>query len=268
MLAVVAAVLAGFVLGRSSQEEPAAGGGPSSAATGTTATGPAGDPTADLATDAATDVAPAAADETTPAAPAESDPVSADPLGLGVAFADQPCTGEHLVILASSGSPRDWVTTLAPVIRKNPAARYLRTSSSCSVFNRAIDGKPIYAAYLGPFPDLESACVAREGADVGDAYARELSPEMDSRSLCSCLATADHPSLSRAVDAEPTVARQRSVSDAQALLYRAGYNPDMYLGGRFGPLTQQMVRAFQRDWGLAVTGRIDSSTWDALLGSC
>ena len=53
--------------------------------------------------------------------------------------------------------------------------------------------------------------------------------------------------------ARPTLAR------AQARLARLGYYPGP-VDGAFGPMTNQAIRSFQIDYGLPVTGRLDSRT--------
>lgn len=192
-----------------------------------------------------------------------------DPLGLGLPIANIGCTDDYVVILASTGVPRDYVTTLAPALRKNADASYLRTDRSCGSFVQALDGNPLYAAYLGTFADAASACEARDRSGIGDAYVRRLSADDLRRSVCACLPSAALPNLSRAADETPTVARRQHVADVQALLYRAGHNPDSYLTGIFGPLTTEMVMALQRSAGyLDVNGRIDQPTWDELLSYC
>ena len=54
-----------------------------------------------------------------------------------------------------------------------------------------------------------------------------------------------------------------SVSSAQRSLIKAGYKPGP-VDGILGPRTAAALRAFQRDNGLPVTGKLDSSTSEAL----
>lgn len=191
-----------------------------------------------------------------------------DPLGLGVPLVNMGCTGEYVVVLASSGTPRAYVSTLAPTVAV-PAARYLTTQDSCSSFVQQIDGRRIYASYIGPFPDLLSACSALEAAGVTGSYARWLDAGVESRSVCACRPEVARPRVSRILDQEVVNSmRARAVSDAQVLLARAGYNDQNAFGGVFGELTDSWVRDFQRDVGLRATGVITPSTWQALLQWC
>lgn len=206
--------------------------------------------------------------ETSPE-PSPTDDAVADPLGLGSELVNQQCTGEYLVMLASSGDPTEWIPTLAPALRAAPDASYLVTDESCGSFVQDIDGQRIYAAYVGPFPDLEGACGALASTGVAGGYARHLDLAVTSRSVCSCLDTAQRPRLSRALDAEPIVfERQLAVSDVQVLLDRAGLNTQRAYGGSFGPSTQGWVRELQRGAGLRASGVVDGATWAELLTWC
>jgi peptidoglycan hydrolase-like protein with peptidoglycan-binding domain len=60
--------------------------------------------------------------------------------------------------------------------------------------------------------------------------------------------------------------RHESVAAAQTALYRVlgvAARPD----GAFGPGTERLVRRFQQQAGLPVTGRIDTATWQALAAA-
>ena len=172
-------------------------------------------------------------------------------------------------MLASSGSPRDSRRTLAEGLAGHDAGNYLVTDRSCASFNQSIRGHRIFAAYLGPFPDLDSACQIYHGLADSDAYVRRLDVQATGRSVCSCLDTAGTlPELDHQTDAQAEPPRQYLVSDAQALLYRAGHNPDQLTGGWYGDLTRTMVTRFQRATGLVVTGRMDEQTWASLVTYC
>jgi hypothetical protein len=194
---------------------------------------------------------------------------SLDPLDLGRAFENQGCTGDWLVILASTGEPRDYRSTLLPPLSSQPDSRYLRTDQSCSSFTQQADGNPIYAAYLGPFADQAEACAAREPTFIGDAYVRVLDAVVPSRDLCSCL---EPPSALPVLDStnasEPTTVVQYYVTDIQVMLVRAGFNPGNAIGGHYLELTTAMVTGFQESLGLPPTGTTDAQTWDALQDYC
>lgn len=73
-------------------------------------------------------------------------------------------------------------------------------------------------------------------------------------------------SNAKAATGKPTITKDNkgaAVKEAQSLLAKHGYacTPD----GSFGPKTQETVKKFQKDKGLAVTGDVDSATWAALL---
>lgn len=63
----------------------------------------------------------------------------------------------------------------------------------------------------------------------------------------------------QAIFREPTPVR--AVQEALRIIY-----PDSTLtvDGIYGPKTREMVRRFQQDYGLPVTGVVDLDTWDAL----
>lgn len=230
------------------------------------AVGPAPSPEEATEGDAAGEVASSSETSTEPESTTGA-PI--DPLGLGADMVNQGCTGEYLVMLASSGDPAEWVPTLAPALRAVPGASYLVTDESCGSFVQDIDGQRIYAAYVGPFSDLQGACDARARAGLAGGYARQLDLTKQSRSLCSCLDTARRPRLSRSLDSEPgAFERQLAVSDVQVLLDRAGLNTERAYGGAFGPSTQGWVRALQRGAGLRVSGVVDGATWAELLAWC
>lgn len=192
-----------------------------------------------------------------------------DPLGLDADFANQRCSGDYLVILASSGDPAAYVSTLAAPLSRVTGAKYLMTSRSCRTFNQKLDGHQIYAAYVGPFGSFADACAALRDSGPPGAYVRLLSTSVDARSQCSCLVDASVlPTLSHANAAEATGTTQALVTDLQSLLGRAGKNPDSLVGGHFGEVTDTMVRNFQSDQGLPADGVVSSDTWAALHAYC
>lgn len=60
--------------------------------------------------------------------------------------------------------------------------------------------------------------------------------------------------------------RGDQVRNLQTLLRRLGYAVGT-VDGIFGPVTEQAVRAFQRDAGLSQTGQVDGDTWATLQSS-
>ena len=69
-------------------------------------------------------------------------------------------------------------------------------------------------------------------------------------------AVAARPELARGADGAPVLLLQR-------LLAEQGFSAGA-IDGDFGPNTERALRAFQADAGLAVTGRADAATWEAL----
>ncbi|WP_128219392.1 hypothetical protein [Nocardioides yefusunii] len=124
---------------------------------------------------------------------------SADPLELGVDMSQQHCSGEFLVILASSGDPAAYASTLRPAHEQaGGEAKYLRTSDSCNSFVQEIDGNDVYAAYLGPFDSAWQACEARGRIGYGGSYVRELRSDQERRTPCACeYSSSELPRISR-----------------------------------------------------------------------
>lgn len=206
---------------------------------------------------------------TTGAVPTETPDSSTglDPLGLGEDMVNQPCSGEYLVMLASTGTPKDYTSTLSPALGLADDNHYLVTNGSCESFNQEVDGNPIYASYVGPFDDLADACSVRESLAYQGAYVRLLDAERVTRSLCECAVMAS-PYLTVGSGAEESVVAAYDVVDLQALLNLAGMNPDRVVDGYFTATTRRWVRDFQRAEGLVATGAADVDTWSALRTWC
>lgn len=205
---------------------------------------------------------------TTEAEPTEApDSAGLDPLGLGEEMVNQPCSGEYLVMLASTGTPKDYASTLSPALGLADDNHYLVTNGSCESFNQEVDGNPIYASYVGPFDDLADACSVRESLAYQGAYVRLLDAGRVTRSLCECAVMAS-PYLTVGSGAEESVVASYDVVDLQALLNLAGLNPDRVVDGYFTATTRRWVRDFQRAEGLVATGAADVDTWSALRTWC
>jgi peptidoglycan hydrolase-like protein with peptidoglycan-binding domain len=213
--------------------------------------------------DAAPQAVPTNATEQPSASPTGVTPDDTGQLPVTAPFANQECSGQFLVILASSGSPSEYVSTLEAALAVVPDAKYLRTDQSCSTFNQEVDGHPIYAAYAGPFDDVASACAARQATGVPASYVRQLGTDRSGREFCACLRdAADLPRLGIANAYEPSYSEELLVVEIQPMLYQAGA-----VGGHFQEMTRSMVREFQSANGLTVDGWVGPQTWAALQGA-
>ncbi|MGN0063057.1 MAG: peptidoglycan-binding protein [Nocardioides sp.] len=209
----------------------------------------------------------ATSEPTQPASPGSTDEPVDDPLDLGRGLVNQDCTGEFVVMLASSGDPSAYASTLAPALEAAPDAAYLVTDESCGSFNQSVDGNRIYAAYEGPFDSRAAACAARSASTFRGAYVRELDASVTERDVCGCETSAGEPVLSRH-DPAGEVARQYAVTDVQVLLKRAGTKGSGVLNGTFDKALHQLVRRFQKENGLEADGVVGTDTWTALRAYC
>ena len=107
-------------------------------------------------------------------------------------YANQPCSDAFLVILTSSGTPKDNDAQVQAAADKVPDAKYLRTDKSCKTFNQSLNGNPIYAAYVGPFDSMADACQARVDTGSAASYVRLLSLDR----TCARSARADEAAAS------------------------------------------------------------------------
>lgn len=209
------------------------------------------------------------ADSDIPVNPAHTNaPRHAGPLAVSAGFVNQPCSGDLVVVLASSGEPADYESTIGSAVDAVPAAKYLRTDQSCATFNASLDGHPIYAAYVGPFTSLDEACQARVLSGLPDSYVRTLALDRPLREICSCQDSPDVlPRLSVTTAGDPPYDLRLRVVDVQSMLYSAGFNDANILTGFFGSETDAQVRSFQSAAGLDVDGWVGPDTWAALLAS-
>ena len=104
----------------------------------------------------------------------------------GVAITRPPCDGSFITIVRSvSGELSRVRDSVAAALNQFGYSSYLRTDQTCPSLRQSRDGQPLYVVYLGPFPDLESACVQRTRV-AGDAYVKALSSTMspDDQIVC------------------------------------------------------------------------------------
>jgi serine/threonine protein kinase len=112
----------------------------------------------------------------TGAPPSSSQPVtpSAD-LGVGTPMSTPECDGSYIVIVGSAIAEDRYADDVQRFLDEHPGAKYLHAvSTGCSSLRKVYtDGTEIYAAYYGPFRDLDEAC-ARSAEEGGGAFVRTL----------------------------------------------------------------------------------------------
>lgn len=110
----------------------------------------------------------------------------ADPLGLGIPYADLDCTGEPVLVVASGDS----AGALRPAIVNSTArdeVRYLDTERSCTarwVAERS-NATPRWVAYLGP-GDSQELCERRMAAEHRGDNVTFLRAGSEHRAVCLC----------------------------------------------------------------------------------
>ncbi|MGI8523593.1 MAG: peptidoglycan-binding domain-containing protein [Nocardioides sp.] len=184
-----------------------------------------------------------------------------DPLHLGVPLQNQSCSGQDLLLVAWG----DTRPALAPGVRDNPGAKYLRTAQSCPTWwDHGAQPTPTYTAYLGPYDASGSrGCALRmSAAHKGDVVTR-LDDGTERFVVCVCeLSSSAAPTLSPGMSQDVgdgiwIRALQETLQDLR--LNQAGDLSDSY-----DAITQTEVKKFQQLRGLAVTGTVDEATWRAL----
>lgn len=87
----------------------------------------------------------------------------------GPELADLPCDGGYVLVLSSAAGDS---SALDSIVRSVEGARVLRADRSCTAFSQS-SARPIFAAYLGPFPSRSVALSkCREGPK--DAFVKHL----------------------------------------------------------------------------------------------
>lgn len=190
------------------------------------------------------------------------------PLGIDATYANQACSGDYIVMLATSGVAAEYDSKLGDVVRGVRGAKYLRGGKSCKAFLRVdpLTKDPIYNAYLGPFPTMEEACrtLAGLGERHSKAWVRQLANPSKVRELCFCLDEASAaPTVWGAGDVT-TLGVKRAVSQAQWALVQAGLNDVTQIYGNYTPEFSRKLKWFQEQSDVPATGALDTATWAAL----
>lgn len=186
-------------------------------------------------------------------------------LSLSVPIANLPCTGEYIVLMASTDDPNQYDSLVTANLAADPDARYLRTDASCRGFHQSINGNAIYAVYEGPFATKDAACAALNASTAPvDAAVRALVADPErKREYCTCLLSPEElPQLSVQTAADPVTGLGRFVAEVQWMLTMAGFSPA--IDGSYGTETEEQVRAFQEARQLEPIGEVGPLTWGAL----
>ena len=173
-VAVVGAVGAAILLGGTPDEGTATPGG-SGAARSTAA--PFG------GTDGALDLPSVGTDAPTSAAPSTSAvPQPTGDLHVGVPMSSPACDSTWVVFLGATLDPAN----VSRLMAGRPDAKYLLTRGGCSSMRQQLpDGSPIYAVYVGPYPDQAAACAARS-AIGGNAYVKRMDNSTPPEQMWTC----------------------------------------------------------------------------------
>jgi hypothetical protein len=188
----------------------------------------------------------------------------ADPLALGRAMVNQPCTGAYVLRLKTG----EGTSALASQLAANPKAHYLDTRRSCDL-PWLVDGgpNPRWLVYLGPFSTGTQACQQRMTAAHQGSTVTRL--EQGAGNPVRCLCYLDYktmPTLHTGMT--PAVTDTMWTFALQNLLIELGRAPRSSATGIYDEATAAQVRRVQAERHLPSTGVVDASTWLALQEHC
>lgn len=103
-------------------------------------------------------------------------------LGLAVPIANQTCTGQYITLIGSSTDPSQYQAEVQSFLTAHPGSSYLVTDQSCAALVSSVNGKRVYAAYLGPFATAAQACSAAEPG----SYVKMLNDVNPDAALIAC----------------------------------------------------------------------------------
>ncbi len=203
--------------------------------------------------------------------PSNSPSEEVSPLDIAATYSNQSCTGQYIVMLATSGLGYEWEPKLGAAVRGVRGAKYLEGGASCSAFlPRSPTGERIYNAYVGPFPDLSIACRALAGLPHDYAWVRQLEEVSPEREACLCVTPpAAMPVLSRAAGVDSSDLRvRRAIAQSQWILFKMGLNRRSSIFGNYGKAYTDAISKFQQIRGvlepLGDGAQVGSITWMAL----
>ena len=182
-----------------------------------------------------------------------------DPLRLGVALVNQPCTHETLLVVArGNGSAQ-----LGATVASEQDVHYLDTRDSCpTAWNDPGAEVGRYAAYLGPYDSPTQACPARMTRRGG--FVTRLVSGTTEPVQCLCyLSFASMPTLRSGMDANAVTSAY--VRSLQRLLTTLHLNPETHKTGIYDVQTVEQIRRFQHDHALPPNGVVKRATWEALV---
>ena len=117
---------------------------------------------------------PSASDTATTAGTAPTSAAGGDPLGVGVPMTAPACDGTWIVILGSAIEPAAYADDVRTSLSSNPEAKYVLTQAACaSLRQQTAEGNQIYAVWIGPYPDQQSACAVRNQIG-GGVYVKRM----------------------------------------------------------------------------------------------
>lgn len=126
-----------------------------------------------------------------------------------------------------------------------------------------------HARETGPEPGRNAGAPARSGPQsIGDLLDAPLPPARPealdrSDSIATLLRNDDGPSVTGSTDPRQAPVAEPRVRQAQQALNAIGYG-ELTEDGLMGPMTRDAIMRFERDQGLAQSGRLDGRTADAL----
>lgn len=183
IVAVVAALTAGFAVYRTMSRPASDSAAPANSVTAETNSATSGALRTPVST--VTETRAAAPSIITSTVLAEPAAVPGD-LGLQIPMTRPACDGTGIVVFASLITPGQYARDVARALDAHPGAAYLRTDQSCPSLRQAMpNGAAIYAVYRVAGPTRGDVCAAVRAAG-GDAYGKWLDTTSDPHRVIAC----------------------------------------------------------------------------------
>lgn len=210
-------------------------------------------------------------------ATADDDPAApaADPLGLGIPYADLDCTGRPVLVTATGDTASALRTAIANSTARDQL-RYLDTTKSCTarwVAERST-ARPRWIVYLGP-GDGEELCERRMTAEHRGDNVTFLRERSEHRAECLCeVDLEDAPVLRPGMEADAgTVIWIRELQDMFVTVDAERERTASYaltdddLTGVYDRRTVARVEAYAEIQNEPVDGRMTTFLWQRLTES-